>query len=287
MDNTEYKIILEENSEQQDGYLWSLQEENKGKTISGFTPCKVYLSFSLKELLLLNWVDISTSFDEETSKEKEETQESGVIHAILNLEDCSSFECFDSGLGLLMFGNDRKINDFYLRINITNNPNEITTCTIEGSTRDSEESKDFCGSISIRLFLKPKQFNYISDLIKNKRLERLELGLDEPPGFYSSANSDFIKVLTTSKEHEIITPDNCKITPPRLGKTYFSMRAIRQDNITEEPEENYLLDDKNENIQEYKEILEKILKKLHRIENVLAFPLWMIFGFLGLLLFFK
>ncbi|VEB35533.1 hypothetical protein [Legionella cherrii] len=287
MDNPEYKILLKENSEKKNGYFWSLQEENKGKTIEGLTPWKVYLSFSLKELLLYNWIDICTSFDEETSIDKEETEESGVIHATLNLEDCISIEPFKSGRKLLMFGTNSKINDFYLRINITKNSNEIAIGTVEGSTRDSEASKDFSGSISIRLFLKPKQFNYISDLIKNNRLERLELVLDEPQGFYSSANSDFIKVLTNSKEHEIIIPDNCKINPPRLSKTYFSIRAIRQDKITEEHEENNLLDDRNENIQEYKQIIEKILKKLDRIENVLAFPLWMIFVFLGFLLFFK
>lgn len=285
MDNKKYKILLKEHSMQENGYPWSLQEYNKENPMKGFTPWKGYISFSLKNLHLTNSIYIDTSLDEETHKDKQEAKETSIIHGKLRLENYDNFNDVKINHKLIMFGSNCEINNFHLYISITENPDDIATCIIDGYTYDTDDPPEFGDSIVIKISLTSQQFNYISDLIKKNHLERLEIYLNEPDGFYSALDSDFIKILTNSKEHEVITPDNCSINPPRLGKTYFALTAFSLDDVTEKPEKNDLHDDKNEDIQEYKQLAENLLNRLDPMKGLLAFPLWIIITILFFILF--
>ncbi|HAT9682589.1 hypothetical protein G5S93_13245 [Legionella pneumophila serogroup 1] len=260
MGDNEYKIFLKESTNQNDGHSWWLQEENIQKEAGTFTPSKEYLGFTLKELLLIDGFEISISFDEETSNDIEKNKKQGVIHATLNIiKDYKDHQ-------LIIFGSGCEINEFHLHINRIEQPNENSACFVKGSMD---------GGLSIYLTLTPTQFDNIAELIKINRLDRLELVLFEPPGFYSAPNSDYIMVLPNSKELEVVTPDNCEIKPPRLGKSYFSINAYRQDRVTKATEENDSVEDKHENFQEYKDILEKIL---NRLDSLVYVPLGLFVG---------
>ncbi|MFC3909723.1 hypothetical protein ACFORL_11645 [Legionella dresdenensis] len=264
MGNSKFKIFLKESSNQNHDLSWWLQEENQENKADVFVPSKEYLAFTLKELQLIDGLEISTYFDEENKNDRDVTKRQGVILAIMNIKkDYNNRQ-------IIMFGSGGEINEYNLYINKIENPNENPICTVKDNYTGN--------GLNIRLTLMPAQFDYIAGLIKINRLERLELELLEPPGFYSSPNSDFIKVLPNSKELEVVTPENCKIKPPRLGKSYFTIYAYRHDNLTKVTEENASLEKEYEKFPEYKEILEKILNRLDSLEKYVGLPLWLFVG---------
>lgn len=279
MDNTEYKILLKENSEHKNGYLWSLIEEGNDNVGKELTPWKGFISFSLEDdLWLTHSIKVGTSFDDETGKYKEENEANEAILAALLIDKCWNTETHNEhDQKPSMFGTNNEINGALLTIRKSKIPNNLPTCFVKGSAYFDEYSS---GSISIQITLMPTEFNFIAELIKINRLKGLEILLRDPPGFYSAPDEDYIKVLTDSKMHKVETHDNCKITPPRLGTAHFSISAYRRDIVKLDCEESDSLDDtnKDENIQEYKQMHEKLLNRLERLEVRVGLPIWMIVG---------
>ncbi|GGI92287.1 hypothetical protein [Legionella impletisoli] len=305
--NLKHKILLVENSEDSNDFPWSIREGSKR---SDYIPLECeFLYFTASELRHHYFLQIEASSNsEEVEEEKEPRVESESIRGVLHPGYCNDGKVLKRDTMYSMFGTDRLIKDFRLYISKIKNPNDKEKCLIKGHVGYTTEGEGFLeetidDSIFIDLTLTQQQFDHISELIISNCIDIFEIMLSTPSGLYSkwsaaascgvpSGGEYYIKVLADEKYHKVETPENCKITPPRLlGNTDFEMTItqrnslnIKQDlrgiNIDE------LFDDvEEEKEDEKKEILESkqnekllaILTSLESIKGTLAFPLWMIF----------
>lgn len=123
-----------------------------------------------------------------------------------------------------MFGTNRIIKNFVLRINLIEDEDE--RCHISGSPSHAYEiffeHRTENDNIEISLDLSLQKFNCVHRLIKSQHDNNtICLSLSEVAGFYSPPSdiflADTIKVLTARKEQEIIKGIESKIDAPRLG----------------------------------------------------------------------
>ena len=89
--------------------------------------------------------------------------------------------------------------------------------------------------VEIYLSLAPNRFNRLVELIKDRRADIVQIRLGRVSGFYSewspSISTKNIKILTALEDMKIIFPNNCEITPPRLGDVGEFNISITQRNI--------------------------------------------------------
>jgi hypothetical protein len=221
----ENKILLSEDSEYKNLYSWSLQEfNNEGKKIGRDQiswQCGLY--FTASELRHYYSINISKS---KNNEDKKPTQESEVITAILHPGTCYDGKTLKDDVSYSMFGTNRTIKKFTLRIQKIEDDSDNEFCRIRGYVSYTAEV-DFRDittddTIDITLRLLPQRFNKIAELIKTQRIDILGLYLDEVSGFYSewspSISTGSIKVLAAQEEQVVVKKDDCKINPPRLGE---------------------------------------------------------------------
>jgi hypothetical protein len=290
--NLEYKILLSENSEQNNDYPWSLQEFDKeGKKIKGdFVPLESgSMYFTARELSYNYSLDVGnfSRDSEETGEELESIEEDGCILGILHPEGHVDEKISTDNPSYSMFGTSRnscEIKDFLLIVKKNKNPNDKAKCRLQGSIYPNEETTNTY--IKVCISLTPQQFDKIAGRLKSKSIDTLEISLDNPLGFYfkwppaSSWEKAYIKVLADEKYHKFEVLDGCKVIPYRLGDIGgFNMRLTQRHHWTEDEEEDEVED---EEVQEHKQRDESflMLSRLDRIEAVLGYPLWMIFGIL-------
>ncbi|HAU1234408.1 TPA: hypothetical protein ACMWW0_001964 [Legionella pneumophila] len=296
--NFTHKIYLDENPEYKNLYDWSLKEGKKGES---FVPLEdTWLYFTASELRYnysfdilstetcnLNRAEINTNI--ETTEEKE-----GYISGSLHPGISQDAENLEHNNTYSMLGTDREIKKFSIIIKKTKNPDDQAECKFGGnasSTFDLDVSDiTFDDEIFIHLTLKPKQFDYIAELIKFKRMDRMEVMLVCSSGLYSfwepySSMVHYIKVLTNSKDHKVIIPEGSKIVPPRLGlsKVDFNLKIIQRCLLNSKQDLSDTVEDndqniQDENIQKYEQMHKELLNRLERLEKIVGFPLWVILG---------
>lgn len=301
----EHKICLSETSEHTPLYSWSLQEFDKNKKKIG--PDQIPWFWSL--YFTANELDRSYSL--KLNKSSEEKKEEEYIWAKMHSGICRDGEWKDA-VSYSMFGTERETKDFKLRISkIDENEDkkDIPKCHIWGCPSYTSEV-DFIhetedDAVIIFLYLSGKQFNKIDNLIKNGRIDILEIQLSGVSGFYSewspSIKTNNIKILTNDLNFQKFTRKNkCKIDPPRLGNVSefnitatqrhkmnlrHDIRIIDIDELFADPEKEEFDEKKEENLAAKDSLIlsqlagnEKALKNLGR-------PIWFIFIILCFLLF--
>ena len=161
--------------------------------------------------------------------------------------------------------------------------------------------------MELYLWLTPKRFNNLVEVIKAQRADIVRVRLGMVSGFYSewspSISTNYIKILAPEEDQKIIRPDNCKIAPQRLGEVgkfnlsiiqrnrinpKQDLRSINIDKLFEESDDYEEEDYDQEHSETQPDLSSLMLAKLARNELVLSqlrTPLWLIFIVLLLLLF--
>lgn len=130
---------------------------------------------------------------------------------------------FPSQTQFSMFGTDRIINTFTLRIRPTDKEEELTawgcvsyTSEVDFQTETTPDCIEFYLSIS------HERFSKLVELVRSGRVSGTSLRICYVRGFYSgwspSISTDLVKVLCIGSEQEVEIPEGCTIEPPRLGK---------------------------------------------------------------------
>ncbi|MBO6950202.1 MAG: hypothetical protein JJ855_19705 [Rhodospirillales bacterium] len=130
---------------------------------------------------------------------------------------------FPSQTQFSMFGTDRIINTFTLRIRPTDKEEELTAWGCVSYTSEVDfrvETTPDC--IEFYLSLSRERFSKLVELVRSGRVSGASLRICYVRGFYSgwspSISTDLVKVLCIGSEQEVEIPEGCTIEPPRLGK---------------------------------------------------------------------
>jgi len=214
---------------------WSLQElTEEGKQIgrdqilwhssSYFTASELFLNYS---------IDIRR--ENKTEEAFPQAQERETIYAILHPGICRrNGSAFEDDISYSMFGTNRRIKEFGLKISKAENGND-EKCHMWGCVGFSVEV-DFVNEIvddtvEIYLSLSPKKFNKIVRQIKFQQVDILRVHLSMVSGFYSEwspeSSTSNIKILT--EDQEVLISEGCKIDPPKLGDVgEFTITVIQR-----------------------------------------------------------
>lgn len=305
----EREIRLNNKSEHEGLYKWSLEEfdSDGDKVGSDQIPWNWSFHFSISELRLIQGVEFGElSFfedeEDEPNKEEQKLEESEAILATLHPGYCTDGKWLENDTRFSMFGTNRTISDFSLRIyKVEKEEDEHcsiwggVSCTSEIDFRD-ETSPD---SIELQLALSADRFDKLAGLISRKEIDVARMSLSRVSGFYSewspSISTSRVKVLARGREQEIIKPDECDIEPPRLGEVEkFDLTLITRCKLNPKQDFTTLniskLFDKEEVYEEESEEPEDITKTLlvkialNQAEIIkLKTPLWIAVVLLGLL----
>jgi len=254
-------------------------------------------------LYLVTCILIEISND---NNKKNETTQDVVITASLSPE-------LEKPVVYEMFGTDRKLKNFVIRIHHNKSQNvkelfelgiiskynkEDEWCELSAmlETEDCDEfnrSIKYPDDITVYVFINEERFNKILSLIESKQVEQIILILGCVGGFYSewypsyAAYLDKIKIWT--KEHILEENDNNKVDILRVGSVgkfdiIFESKIDLQKNIRVHQDFCELSDDKLEKI--FKKLSscdlknnekEMILTFANYIVSGLKLPIWLIF----------
>lgn len=235
----EREIRLSEESEYKILYSWSLQEfnENGEKFGSKQVPWVWSLYFTASELRHHYSIKIDRSNESDDEKNNEMVEESETIYAILHPGIYRDEKWLEDDASYSMFGTNRRIKEFGLRIHKLEYSDGKERCSLWGCVSFTTEI-DFRNEttddvVEIYLWLAPNRFNRLVELINARRADMVEMRLGNVSGFYSewspSISTNNIKILTA--DQKIIFPENCEIVPPRLDDVGELSISITQRNI--------------------------------------------------------
>lgn len=304
------KEIKLNNKTENEPYTWCLQEiDSEGEQVGrDLIPWNWSFHFTASELRLnqgFGFGELSLFEDDESVEKKEQKfEDDEIIIATLHPGICTDGKFLEDDPIFSMLGTDREITEFTIRI-FRIDDSQKEGCRISGGVSYTSEvdfrdetSPDF---IEIHLGLSKERFNKIADIISNKTVDLVRIGVSRVSGFYSdwspSISTNSVKVLTHESEQEITKPGGCDIDPPTLGevgKFDFTIITRRKLNLKQNLKIlniSKLFEDKYEMYEDEVEEQEDITKLLMaQISNNQAEiikikkPLWLVVILLGLLL---
>lgn len=238
-------IRLSEESEYKNLYPWSLQEFNDKDEKVGMDqiPWDWSLQFISSELRHSSSIKIERLEESENDiKNFSSVEESESIFAILHPGICIDGQWLERDTSYSMFGTDRKINDFALNIyKIDEDDDNKESCNLWGCVSYTaevdfrDETMDDCVQININLL--PERFNLLAKLVQSQRIDIVAVSLRRASGFYSewspSVSTESIKILTGfDDDQKVLIPEDCKISPPRLGQVdEFELNIVRRNKL--------------------------------------------------------
>ncbi|MBE0533574.1 MAG: hypothetical protein IH626_22350 [Rhodospirillales bacterium] len=216
------RVILNPQSEYGNLYRWSLEEfdADRKKAGRGQIPWHWTVYFTVDELALNDRLELKADYQTDSCDEKTGVSEEQYLTAKLRHDDWRGKTSFS------MFGTDRTISSFTLRIGKLKDGEEQEWCAAWGSVSYTSEI-DFRNEttedcIDFFLHVRPETFARYAEKIATSAVDEVTFRVGSVAGFYSdwspSITTDSIKVLTQGEEHKIEIPSNCDIDPPRLGK---------------------------------------------------------------------
>jgi hypothetical protein len=246
MDNLLEKEITLLDDTQHDGYYpWCLREtllDEETSCSEDYVPFTSGLSFTVSKMRLIRGLNFESNRDLINDGEfqaRKETQELNIenntgIIATLSPENFDDDGNLESVTRFSMFGTDRKIDRFELRISSVDS-NDEERCFISGcvsyTTDFDYREETIPDTIDIVLRLSKDRFNNLAELISNRTIDIASIYLGDIDGVYSSpsplSTTGFVKILTGgSKDQKINKPEGCDIEPPRLGRgiSLFNLR---------------------------------------------------------------
>ena len=138
---------------------------------------------------------------------------------------CSDGQRLQDDTAFSMFGTGRYIRNFWLTIYKLEEGDNDECCNLWGCVSYTTDC-DFHDvttddTINIYLYLSQKRFNSIAEVIKNQRVDVVQVRLKRVSGFYSdwspSISTNSVKILVAADDQNLVCPENCDIVPPRLG----------------------------------------------------------------------
>lgn len=220
------RVVLSQDSEFESLYKWSLQElDGEGNKIGrDQIPWNWSLNFILTELRLIDEIEVDPDYnsDDDGNIATREKQSIGArLRPGYPWEHRQYFEPSYS-----MFGTGRTIYDFALQIMPLEGEQQQEQCTAWGCVSYSAEidfrNETTDDTVTFYLYVSPETFARYAQKIAASEVDKAFFRVGGVSGFYSdwspSISTSDIKVLTSDKEHAVEIPDECEITPPRLGK---------------------------------------------------------------------
>lgn len=299
------KIALNENTEHSSLYKWCLNEydTNGNKVGRDLIPWSFSLYFMGSSLKLVNEVYFETEYDDNFVETKEDkAQARVVVVGIFHPGLCRDGTYLTDDVSYSMFGTNRKIKEFEVRIKQSGDGKE--ECKVYGSP-SYEYELDFSDEIApdyvqLELTLCDEKFNKIIKSVEDKSIESAVLRIGRVKGFYSdwspSISTSFVKILTRS--HEVATTENSNIDFPVLGSVgEFSLSFTSVNNLNVKPislsfDVDKAFEEPEQNLSSEEPVVEKFnvnqvsnSATTDKLINKLKTPLWCIFGMLVLLLF--
>jgi hypothetical protein len=206
--NLEKTIKYEVENEFKSLYPWSLVETEKDdkKTSKKWIPFCWSLRFIASRLTIVRKISIEKNYDVEDEKAKTLT-DSSIIIANLHSGFCNDGKNLEDYVNYRMFGTDRRIESFTLKIYVASDG--IEKCTA-WATPSYDYEVDFKNSVEsdiveFNLFLTKERWESIEKLVQINKVDTLHVSFGDVAGFYSvwspSIRTNSIKVL--SKYHAV------------------------------------------------------------------------------------
>lgn len=165
-------------------------------------------------------------------------EETTLIRATLHSGLCTDGKWLEKSTRFSMFGTERAINEFSLKIYPVDKK-ENQSCNVFGCV-GFEYERDFSletipDSIEINLGLSRERFNKLANLISDKKIDVMTIGISDVSGFYAESSpsifTDSVKVLSGT-DQEIDIPEGCEIKPPKLGSvSRFELTLITRSKL--------------------------------------------------------
>jgi hypothetical protein len=220
------RVILSEESEFKNLYIWSLQElDADGVKISrDQIPWGYNLYFHAKELTLSDTLEIAPDYESDKS-DKTAVQAKQSIRAKLTPKDTWGRGSYRDPT-YSMFGTDRAISSFELHIRPLEADDEKERCTAWGFVSYTSEvdffDQTFDDTVIFYLYVRPDRFARYAAKVAGNEVDVATLRVGGVAGFYSdwspSISTDSIKVLCSNKEQIVEIPDGSEVAPPCLGR---------------------------------------------------------------------
>lgn len=230
------KVILNQESEYESLYNWSLQElDAEGNKIGrDQIPWDWTLYFTATELALLDHFEIGQDYESDDPEKKTVSEQQSIV-AKLSPGDTRVDRPL-LGTGYSMFGTDRNITDFSLNIRPITEEEEQEKCMAWGCVSYTAEADfiDETNPDTVLFYLSVSQatFARYAAMISSAEVDEAVFSVSGVAGFYSewtpSISTNSIKVLTRGREHEVHIPELCKIDPPRLGEVSETNLHLRR-----------------------------------------------------------
>lgn len=307
----EKEIRLHDKTEHESLYSWCLQEiDSEGEQVGrDLIPWEWGLHFTASELRLNQGIQFGelSLFNDNEPEQEQKFEDSEIITATLHPGVCTDGKWLEEDSKFSMFGTDRVITEFALRIYKIDDDEDKERCSVWGGVSYTSEI-DFRDDtvpdfIEIHLGLSKERFNKLADHISNKAVDVVRVGISRVSGFYSdwspSISTNSVKVLTRGSEQEIIKPDGCEIDPPRLGEIgefdltlitrckFNPKQNLKTLNISKLFEDDFEVHEEDVDVEGQEDVTKLLMAQIaHNQAEIIKIkkPLWMVVVLLGLLL---
>lgn len=220
--NLEKKVKYDIEDEYKSLYSWSLIEVNADETNAPkkWVPFVWSTRFIASKLAVIRRISIQKDYDSEEENAKNLTDTS-VIVADLYSGYCNDGENLEDFVRYGMFGTDRKVEAFTLKINVANDG--IEKCKA-WATPSYDYEVDFRSSVAsdcveFNLYLEKDRWESIAQLIQNKSIDSMLVSFSDVSGFYSdwspSISTNSIKILTSY--HSVEGDEKIVESIPKVG----------------------------------------------------------------------
>lgn len=235
------RVILNTESSHESLYSWSLQElDDDGKQIGrDQVPWDWSLYFTATQLSLHDGIEYGRDYTSEESKNKVIRKKQYIQLALSPGGPADRIAARNTVYS--MFGTDRTISDFSLRIHAASSE-QHESCISTGCVSFTSEI-DFIyetapDAVEFHLFVHPETFACYADKVAASQVDEAVFRVKGVEGFYSdwspSISTERIKVLTRPHDHAIEIPNDCKILLPKLREieeAELSFRSVRNINM--------------------------------------------------------
>lgn len=301
----EYKLVkkIEIKDNIKDIYSWCLNEvdpktNEKGEDLVPWASSLYFIGSTFKvanNIFNSDWINPLDDGNKDSSKF------SKVIVGIFHSGYCGDGENLGDVVHYTMFGRDKKISEFKVRITCDGDKEFFRVDGEPAYTYENDFSVNYQKDwIEFTINLRRENFEKIIDLIEMDKVGYAALTLKMVPGFYSSwspsIRTNSIKILT--ERHKIENIENSQQTPAVLGDlghgSFNLMLGVAKDLDVKMHSHNFDIDKafevkyEDDVAEEYPELLIDTLNKsntdmINKLGSVLRLPLWVISALLFIL----
>lgn len=220
--NLEKKVKYDIEDEYKSLYSWSLIEviEDETNAPKKWIPFVWSTRFIASKLAVIRRISIEKDYESEEENAKNLTDTS-VIVADLYSGYCNDGENLIDFIRYGMFGTDRRIEAFTLKINVATDG--IEKCKA-WATPSYDYEVDFRNSVEsdcveFNLYLEKDRWESVAQLIQNKSIDSMLVSFSDVSGFYSdwspSISTNSIKILTSY--HSVEGDEKIVESIPKVG----------------------------------------------------------------------